>query len=72
MKSITKVYTVDTDDLGDFLLCIDDDTEFDYADDTPATVKVYSDSRDTFRLIERRAIDRGIAYKSTLYIGGEQ
>lgn len=71
IKSITKTYSIDTDDVGDFLLCIDDTVDFDVNDDIfPAEVKVSSSSMDTFRKIEITAQKRGIAYKSTLYSGG--
>lgn len=71
IKSITKTYSIDTDDVCDFLSCIDDTVDFDVNDDIfPAEVKVSSNSMDTFRKIEIAAQQRGIAYKSTLYSGG--
>ena len=71
IKSITKTYSIDTDDVGGFLLCIDDTIDFDVNDDIfPAEVKVSDDSMDTFRKIEVAAQKRGIAYRSTLYTGG--
>jgi hypothetical protein len=69
-KYIEKVYTMDTDDVGEFLLGIRN-ADFDVNDDIyPAEVTVTAHSIDEFRILEVAAQKRGIAYKSTLYSGG--